>query len=448
MTLIGTNGVAAPRLKDCTFHGENSDLEWELLYQNSCEILRDLFQNCKLVHGDLSEYNLLFFANEVYVIDVSQAVEMDHPHALDFLKRDCQNINAFFARKGVDVLSLRGLYEFVVRAKRVEVEELIEEGLGGDEEDNVEAEIFKNAWKPTSLHQISDFSAMDKELDKIMCGEDALCADLLAPSSAALSRVEEEDEDAFFMRGRSGSRGSSLCGTAGSRCGSRGSSRGRRGYEKSEKTVAREQARADKALKHAAQWRRYREKKRLGAKKKAGDAGRGASPGESSYADSAVTLSLDLDGSVVRGTSGTGSMTGGDSPVSDHRAASPPRGELPQERGEADREAAACPEVEKAVAQGLEEHDEQSGSDSDSDSDAEGDVLAGPEGPENTLTDHDDPSASKKKLLPPKEKKLPEGSRDPNMSKEEWKTLVKKQKAEKRAEKMPKSQKKKHKNKK
>lgn len=35
----------------------------------------------------------------LYVIDVSQAVESDHPHALDFLKRDCVNVYQFFKKR-------------------------------------------------------------------------------------------------------------------------------------------------------------------------------------------------------------------------------------------------------------------------------------------------------------------------------------------------------------
>ena len=29
----------------------------------------------------------------LYVIDVSQSVEHDHPHALEFLRKDCTNVN-------------------------------------------------------------------------------------------------------------------------------------------------------------------------------------------------------------------------------------------------------------------------------------------------------------------------------------------------------------------
>jgi RIO kinase 1 len=63
-------------------------------------IVRDLYFNVRLVHGDLSEYNMLMHNDEVYVIDVSQSVEMDHPEAQQFLKRDIENLNGFFEKKG------------------------------------------------------------------------------------------------------------------------------------------------------------------------------------------------------------------------------------------------------------------------------------------------------------------------------------------------------------
>ena len=34
---------------------------------------------------------------ELYVIDVSQSVEHDHPHALEFLRKDCSNITGRFS---------------------------------------------------------------------------------------------------------------------------------------------------------------------------------------------------------------------------------------------------------------------------------------------------------------------------------------------------------------
>jgi len=40
-------------------------------------LLRTLFHDCRLVHADFSEYNLLWYKKTVYVIDVSQSVEHD-----------------------------------------------------------------------------------------------------------------------------------------------------------------------------------------------------------------------------------------------------------------------------------------------------------------------------------------------------------------------------------
>ena len=64
--------------------------------------VRKMYHTCQLVHGDLSEYNLLFHRGKAYIIDVSQSVEHDHPNALHFLRKDITNLNEFFKRKGTD----------------------------------------------------------------------------------------------------------------------------------------------------------------------------------------------------------------------------------------------------------------------------------------------------------------------------------------------------------
>ena len=51
---------------------------------------------------------------ELYIIDVSQAVDLDHPRALDFLREDAAHVNTFFRRAGIATLTTRELFEFVV----------------------------------------------------------------------------------------------------------------------------------------------------------------------------------------------------------------------------------------------------------------------------------------------------------------------------------------------
>lgn len=67
--------------------------------------MRKMFHDARLVHGDLSEYNLLYHNGTVYVIDVGQAVTTAAPKALEFLAMDCRNVSRFFSSRGIRVMS-------------------------------------------------------------------------------------------------------------------------------------------------------------------------------------------------------------------------------------------------------------------------------------------------------------------------------------------------------
>eukprot|EP00965_Chrysotila_dentata_P015762 521632-Pleurochrysis_carterae.AAC.1 len=59
------------------------------------------------------------FKSKVYVIDVSQAVEHDHPNALVFLRKDCENTISFFRRASVESMpSLQQLFNFVTNPRK------------------------------------------------------------------------------------------------------------------------------------------------------------------------------------------------------------------------------------------------------------------------------------------------------------------------------------------
>lgn len=109
MEFMGENGWPSPKLKDAQL----SDGKARELYLECILAMRKLYQNCKLVHADLSEYNILYSKGHICVIDVSQAVEHDHPQALEFLRKDCANITDFFRRKHVAVMTVKELFDFV-----------------------------------------------------------------------------------------------------------------------------------------------------------------------------------------------------------------------------------------------------------------------------------------------------------------------------------------------
>eukprot|EP01090_Pellita_catalonica_P022539 TRINITY_DN8800_c0_g1_i1.p1 TRINITY_DN8800_c0_g1~~TRINITY_DN8800_c0_g1_i1.p1 ORF type:complete len:310 (+),score=41.72 TRINITY_DN8800_c0_g1_i1:81-932(+) len=109
MQFLGKKSVAAPRLKDAPLSAEKC----VPLYHQTIQMMRKLYQDCDLVHADLSEYNILYHRGRAWFIDVSQSVVSSHHNAQDFLMRDCKVVNAFFSKKGVATLSNDDLLEFV-----------------------------------------------------------------------------------------------------------------------------------------------------------------------------------------------------------------------------------------------------------------------------------------------------------------------------------------------
>jgi len=105
MELVGRPDDRGRRLAEVTV--ENPETAFEVVR----EYMRRLYA-VGLVHGDLSEYNLVVDEGELFVIDLGQAVTVHHPNADEFLRRDCENITSFFTRQGHEV-SADELYDFV-----------------------------------------------------------------------------------------------------------------------------------------------------------------------------------------------------------------------------------------------------------------------------------------------------------------------------------------------
>ncbi|AIU70740.1 hypothetical protein TEU_10560 [Thermococcus eurythermalis] len=111
MEFVGDD-APAPRLKDVERELEKKD--FEELYSYLIGVIERLWKRGDMVHGDLSEYNVLLWDRPV-VIDWSQATVRRNRMSVELLKRDLRNITGYFARKGVDVedyeVKLRELLE-------------------------------------------------------------------------------------------------------------------------------------------------------------------------------------------------------------------------------------------------------------------------------------------------------------------------------------------------
>jgi RIO kinase 1 len=200
-------GWPAPRLKDVVFEGlsaDELDAKWKALYVQLLGYMRIMYQVCRLVHADLSEYNLLYHNNKLYMIDVSQSVEHDHPASLEFLRKDVKNVSDFFRSRNVEVLSERKVFMFITEPEGSNdmdkiaevVEDLFQEeaSITDEERQKEEAddEVFREQYIPQTLEQVYDIER-DAELVSKGKGEGLIYQGLLA-DKVATNDAEDDEE--------------------------------------------------------------------------------------------------------------------------------------------------------------------------------------------------------------------------------------------------------------
>ncbi|CCU82134.1 Serine/threonine-protein kinase RIO1 [Blumeria hordei DH14] len=175
-------GWAAPRLRDAVLQGDDTEEQWRVLYLQLIGLMRRMYQVCKLVHADLSEYNVLYHEKKLFIIDVSQSVEHDHPRSLEFLRMDIKNVSDFFARKSVNVLPERSLFNFIISTEGPVQDPVLTETLeklfidrpvvSENEQDiarhKVDTEVFRQQYIPQTLEQVYDF---ERDAEKVAKGE-------------------------------------------------------------------------------------------------------------------------------------------------------------------------------------------------------------------------------------------------------------------------------------
>ncbi|MHB1216261.1 MAG: PA4780 family RIO1-like protein kinase [Thiobacillus sp.] len=98
--VTGEDGNAAPRLNDVDFTPEEARTHFQTLLRQVVLML------CAgVIHGDLSEFNILLGSEGPVIIDLPQAVDAaGNNHAPDMLERDVANLTGYFGRFAPDLL--------------------------------------------------------------------------------------------------------------------------------------------------------------------------------------------------------------------------------------------------------------------------------------------------------------------------------------------------------
>ncbi len=95
MEYIGDEKRPAPLLKDVQLKKPKK------IFDEIIQDLKKMYKKADLVHGDLSAFNILFYENIPYLIDLGQAVLLEYSNSDELLKRDIHNIYVYFKKYNI-----------------------------------------------------------------------------------------------------------------------------------------------------------------------------------------------------------------------------------------------------------------------------------------------------------------------------------------------------------
>ncbi len=92
MEYIGDEEQPAPLLKDVKLDDPES------MFNKLIDFISVMYKEAKMVHSDMSAFNVLIHNEKPYLIDLGQGVLLGHPQSYEFLKRDIYNIVFYFKK--------------------------------------------------------------------------------------------------------------------------------------------------------------------------------------------------------------------------------------------------------------------------------------------------------------------------------------------------------------
>ena len=95
LEFIGKNGIPQKTLIESQVDQKD--------YESAIFLIKKLYKKANLVHCDFSEYNIFKTKKCLILFDLGSAVDLQHPNAHEFLKRDINNISNFFVKRGLTV---------------------------------------------------------------------------------------------------------------------------------------------------------------------------------------------------------------------------------------------------------------------------------------------------------------------------------------------------------
>lgn len=84
------------------------------VFNQILENMKRIYHEIKMIHGDLSPYNIILQPNQqIIIIDWPQNISITHPNAKKILKRDVKNVLDFFNRKYRINIRLEDVMEYI-----------------------------------------------------------------------------------------------------------------------------------------------------------------------------------------------------------------------------------------------------------------------------------------------------------------------------------------------